>query len=262
MNKTNAPRQGFTGKVALVTGGASGIGLATASLLAAAGAAVTLADSDDRKGDAALREIRRQGGRALFVPCDVRRADRCEHAVAETLSAFGGLDILVNAAGVVYRGTVLDTREQDWDRTLEVNLKGVFLACKSAIPVIAQGGGGAIVNVSSGWGMVGGRRAAAYCASKGGVVLLTKAMAMDHAAEGIRVNCVCPGDTDTPMLRSEAAQLGLSEDQYLAECARRPMGRIGRPEEIARSILYLAGPDSSYVTGATLVVDGGGLAGT
>jgi NAD(P)-dependent dehydrogenase (short-subunit alcohol dehydrogenase family) len=262
MTEADAPRRDFLGQVALVTGAASGIGLATARLLAAAGAAVSLADLDEHKGEAAAAEIRQQGCLARYVPCDVRRAESCERAVALTVSAFGKLNILVNAAGVVHRANVPDTLEQDWDHTLEVNLKGVYLACKFAIPVIVRGGGGAIVNVSSGWGIVGGRRAAAYCASKGGVVLLTKAMAMDHAAEGIRVNCLCPGDTDTPMLRSEAGQLGMSEDQYLAECARRPMGRIGRPEEIARAILYLAGPDASYVTGTTLVVDGGGLAGT
>jgi NAD(P)-dependent dehydrogenase (short-subunit alcohol dehydrogenase family) len=248
--------------VALVMGASSGIGLATAELLALAGAAVSIADIEQRKGEQAAESILRQGGQARFFLCDVRRSDEVKRAVEQTVRAFGQVNILVNAAGVVHRASVPDTSEQDWDHTLDVNLKGTYLACKFAIPVMVRNGGGVIVNVSSGWGMVGGRCAAAYCASKGGVVLLTRAMAIDHGPEGIRVNCICPGDTDTPLLRSEAGQLGVPEDEFLADCAKRPMGRIGRPEEIARSILYLAGPDASYVTGTTLVVDGGGLAGT
>jgi NAD(P)-dependent dehydrogenase (short-subunit alcohol dehydrogenase family) len=144
---------------------------------------------------------------------------------------------------------------------MAVNVKSVFLLSQCAIPVMARAGGGVIINMASGWGLVGGRKAAAYCASKGAVVLLTKAMALDHGQQNIRVNCVCPGDTDTPMLRNEARQLGESEDDFLAEAAQRPLQRIGRPEDIAQAVLYLASDVSSFVTGTALVVDGGGLAG-
>jgi NAD(P)-dependent dehydrogenase (short-subunit alcohol dehydrogenase family) len=181
--------------------------------------------------------------------------------VEETVKAFGSLRILVNSAGIIHRATILETREKQWDHIMAVNLKGIFLTCKYALPEMIQGGGGAIVNISSGWGLVGGRQAAVYCASKGGVVLLTKAMALDHAHQNIRVNCLCPGDTDTPMLRAEAGELGLSVEEFLAGAADRPMGRLGTPEEIARSVLFLASEAASYITGAILVVDGGGLAG-
>jgi NAD(P)-dependent dehydrogenase (short-subunit alcohol dehydrogenase family) len=144
---------------------------------------------------------------------------------------------------------------------MAVNVKSIFLLSKCAIPVMAQAGGGAIVNTSSGWGLVGGRNAVSYCASKGAVVNMTRAMALDHGAQNVRVNCICPGDTDTPMLRNEARQLGESDEVFLAEAADRPLQRIGRPEDVARAVLYLVSDDASFVTGTALVVDGGGLAG-
>jgi NAD(P)-dependent dehydrogenase (short-subunit alcohol dehydrogenase family) len=156
---------------------------------------------------------------------------------------------------------VLELEESDWDLVMAVNVKSIFLLARYAIPLLTKTGGGSIINVASGWGLAGGPRAVAYCASKGAVVLLTKAMAIDHGPQNIRVNCVCPGDTDTPMLRDEARQLGESAAQFLAGSARRPLGRVGTPEEIARTILFLASDAASYVTGAALVVDGGGLAG-
>jgi len=143
---------------------------------------------------------------------------------------------------------------------MAVNAKSVFLLGKSAVPVMAAGGGGSIVNVSSGWGLKGGPRAVAYCASKAAVTNLTRAMAIDHAAAGIRVNCVCPGDTATPMLAEEARQLGQASDSFMQEAAERPMGRVGLPSEIAEAILFLGSPAASFVTGAALVVDGGGIA--
>src|SRR5947207_1321528 len=148
------------------------------------------------------------------------------------------------------------------DRVMAVNVKSIFLLSKEVIPVMAKLGVGSIINMASGWGLAGGSRAAAYCASKGAVVLLTKAMAVDHGAQNIRVNCLCPGDTDTAMLRSEAKQMGEREDRFLAESARRPLGRLGKPEEIAQAALYLASDAASFVTGSALVVDGGGLAGS
>jgi len=173
--------------------------------------------------------------------------------------AFGGLDGLLNCAGIVVRRSVTELEEADWDRVMAVNAKSVYLMSKHAAP--AMGPGASIINLGSGWGLVGGPRAAAYCASKGAVVLLTKAMAIDLGPKAIRVNCLCPGDTDTPMLRQEAEQLGVSEAEFLLQSAHRPLGRIGTPEEIARAALFLAGDASSYMTGSILLVDGGGLAG-
>jgi len=252
----------LVGKRALVTGGASGIGRATALLFAREGAAVSIVDLDEAGGQAVAQMVVNDSGQAIFVCCDVSLAADCQRAVRQTVSALGGLDILFNNVGIVWRATVLETTEAEWDRMMAVNVKSVFLLSKYAIPVMAQAGGGVIINTASGWGLVGGRRAAAYCASKGAVVLLTKAMALDHGEHNIRVNCICPGDTDTPMLRDEAQQLGKPTERFLAEAAQRPLKRIGRPEEIAQAALYLASDASSFVTGTALVVDGGGLAGS
>ena len=251
----------LTGKRALITGGASGIGRATVLLFAREGAAVSVVDVNEAGGQAVAQMIVDEGGQAIFARCDVSQAADCQRAVRHTVSELGGLDILFNNAGIIRRASVLETSEEEWDRVMAVNVKSVFLLSKYAIPVMVQAGGGVIINTASGWGLVGGRKAAAYCASKGAVVLLTKAMALDHGQQNIRVNCICPGDTDTPMLRDEARQLGEPDDRFLAEAAQRPLQRIGRPEDIAQAALYLASDASSFVTGASLVVDGGGLAG-
>jgi len=251
----------LAGKVAVITGGGSGIGRATALLFAREGAAVAIVDLDEARAQAVAQEIGAKGGQALAVRCDVSQAADCQRAVQETLAAFGRLDILFNNAGIIRRASVLGITEEEWDRAMAVNVKSVFLLSRYAIPIMAQGGGGAIVNTGSGWGLVGGRNAVSYCASKGAVVNMTRAMALDHAEQNIRVNCVCPGDTDTGMLRSEAQQLGAATEAFLAEAADRPLRRIGRPEDIAQAVLYLASEASSFVTGTTLVVDGGGLAG-
>jgi NAD(P)-dependent dehydrogenase (short-subunit alcohol dehydrogenase family) len=248
-------------KCALVTGGASGIGRAIALLFALEGAAVVVADLDTARGQGVADEIKTQGGNALFVPCDVTKAADCGRAVQQAVEAVGRLDIVVNNAGITVRRSVVDLDEADWDRVMDVNAKSVYLVSKAAIPVMQRAGrGGSIVNVSSGWGLVGGSNAAVYCASKGAVVLLTKAMALDFAADNIRVNCLAPGDTDTPMLRDEAGQLGQPEASFMADAASRPLGRVGTPEEIAQAALFLASDAASFVTGAVLVVDGGGLA--
>jgi NAD(P)-dependent dehydrogenase (short-subunit alcohol dehydrogenase family) len=249
------------GRRALITGGASGIGRATALLFAREGAAVSVVDLDQAGGQTVAQAIVDGGGRAIFLGCDVSLAADCQRAVQETVDELGGLDILFNNAGIIRRATVVETTEAEWDRVMAVNVKSIFLLSKYAIPFMAQAGGGVIINTASGWGLVGGRRAAAYCASKGAVVLLTKAMALDHGEQNIRVNCICPGDTDTPMLRDEAAQLGEPDARFLAEAAQRPLQRIGRPEDVAQAALYLASDVSSFVTGTALVVDGGGLAG-
>ena len=251
----------LTGKRALITGAASGIGRATAELFAREGAAVAVVDVDEVGGRAVAQAIEGEGGRAIFVHCDVTRAADCQRAVRETVDKLGGLDVLFNNAGIIRRATVIDTTEEEWDRVMAVNVKSIFLLSKYAVPVMARAGGGAIINTSSGWGLVGGRNAVSYCASKGAVVNMTRAMALDHGAENIRVNCICPGDTDTPMLRSEAQQLGESEDLFLAEAADRPLRRVGQPGDIAQAVLYLASDAALFVTGTALVVDGGGLAG-
>ena len=251
----------FQDKVALVTGGGSGIGRATAMLMAAEGAAMVVADVDEQAAQVVAREISDAGGRAIAIRCDVSDAAHVEAAVQRVVSEFGRLDVLFNNAGITRRATVVDLSERDWDRVMAVNVKGIYLMSRSAIPVLAASGGGAIVNTASGWGLAGGAKAAVYCASKGAVVLLTKAMAIDHAQQKIRVNCVCPGDTGTQMLQTEASQLGEQTEPFMAEAADRPLGRIGSPDEIARAVLFLASDDSSFVTGTALVVDGGGLAG-
>jgi NAD(P)-dependent dehydrogenase (short-subunit alcohol dehydrogenase family) len=247
-------------KVALITGGASGIGEATAMLFAREGARVAIAGRNEERGRSVTGRITAAGGKAVFIRTDVRIASDCARAVQETLSACDGLDILFNNAGVFYPHTIIDCTEEEWDLQMDVNLKGTFLMSKAVLPRMIEQRSGVIVNNSSGWGIAGGDSAVAYCASKGGVVLLTKAMAIDHGRQGIRINCVCPGDVDTPMLPEDARMRGLKWDDYLAGCADRPMGRIGTPDEIAKAVLFLASDDSSFMTGSSLVVDGGGLA--
>jgi NAD(P)-dependent dehydrogenase (short-subunit alcohol dehydrogenase family) len=252
----------LTRKGALITGGASGIGKATAELFAREGAAVTLIDVNVQAGEAVARAIGDDGGEAMFVRCDVTRASDCQQAVERSVARWGRLDILFNNAGVTRRASLLETTEEEWDWVMAVNVKSIFLMSKVVIPVMIKTGGGVIINTGSGWGLVGGRNAVAYCASKGAVIQLTKAMALDHGPQNIRVNAVCPGDTDTPMLANEAQQLGQSHRAILAESVHRPLGRVGQPEEIAQAVLYLASDASSFVTGTTLLVDGGGLAGS
>ena len=171
------------------------------------------------------------------------------------------MDILFNNAGIYFAENTVECSEEHWDLTIDISLKGTFLMSKFALPSMIEQGSGVIINVSSGWGVQGGEKAVSYCAAKGGIVVMTKAMAIDHAAQGIRVNCLSPGDVKTPMLDEDARAQGLTWDEYYAQAAgQRPMGRIGTPEEIAKAALFLASDDSTYMTGANLVVDGGGQA--
>jgi NAD(P)-dependent dehydrogenase (short-subunit alcohol dehydrogenase family) len=249
------------GRVALITGGNSGIGRATAALLAKEGATVVLTGRNQERGEQVTQGIIEDGGKAMFIRSDVRIADECQQAVELTLERFGQIVVLFNNAGVYYARTVPDCTEEEWDETIDSSLKGAFLMSKFTLPSMIERGSGSIIHTSSGWGILGGDRAAAYCAAKGGLVIMAKAMAIDHGPDGIRVNCVCPGDVETPMLNDDAERRGMSWEDYLAGASDRPLGRVGTAEEIARAVLFLASDDSSFVTGEALVVDGGGVAG-
>jgi NAD(P)-dependent dehydrogenase (short-subunit alcohol dehydrogenase family) len=242
-------------KVAIVTGAKSGIGLATAKRLAGDGARVVLVDRRDAAGEAAT--LRADGASAIFLAADVRDGAQVGGMIRDAVNRFGRIDVLVNNAGIDLAKTVPDTSEAEWDRLLAVNLKGVFLCAKAAIPVMRHQGGGTIINVASELALVGGSAIAAYCASKGGVLLLSKAMAVDHAADNILVNCVCPGPIATPLLDSitRAERDPLAARREIE--ARTLLKRLGRPDEIATVIAFLASDDASYMTGSTVVVDGG-----
>lgn len=247
-------------KVALVTGAASGIGEGIAEKLDGAGAKVAVVDVDREGGEDTISKIRDGGGEGSFFPCDVTSSADCKSTVEAVEERFGGLDILVNNAGVIKRKSALDLTEEDWEKVISVNLKAPFLLSKYSIPLMSGGEGGSIVNVSSGWGLKGGPQAVAYCASKAGLINMSRAMAIDYGDQGIRVNCVSPGDTDTDLLRDEADQLGEDEKKFLSLAADRPLGRLGTPRDIANAVLFLASDLADWVTGANIVVDGGGLA--
>jgi NAD(P)-dependent dehydrogenase (short-subunit alcohol dehydrogenase family) len=240
-------------RIAIVTGAASGIGAATARRLADEGAELWLVD----RAEDALRRLASSLS-ANWLVADVTEPGAAERAVEQA----GGVDVLVTAAGAILRRTAEQTSDAEWDAALALNLTATFRFCRAAIPAMRERGGGAIVTVGSGWGLVAGPRAVAYAATKAAVVNLTRALAIDHGPEGIRANCVCPGDTSTPLLRDEYAQLGEDADIGIAASgAGRPLGRVAEPAEIAAAIAWLASPDAGHVTGTTLVVDGGGLAG-
>lgn len=245
------------GKVAIVTGAGSGIGRAIASLLAKEGAKVIVADISTRDGAETVRSIAREGGGAFFIEADVSRALSVKKLLAATIGKYGRLDILVNNAGVESVGSVVDIPEESWDRVIKINLKGTYLCSKYSIPKMIDGGGGVIVNVGSVLGLIGSRGEAAYCASKGGIMSLTRAMALDFAGSNIRVNCVCPGSVLTPTFKRVMEASGDYRTMFARNLEKIPLKRVAQPEEIAEAVLYLVSDRSSYVTGATLVIDGG-----
>src|SRR6202790_1494127 len=248
------------GKVAMVTGAASGIGRGISIRMAEMGAFVALIDIDDIKGRAVSAEIEAHGGAAVFLNCDVRNGAECRRAVDVIVKQSGKIDILCNCAGVAIRKDIVELTEDEWDFALDVTLKGIYLLSREVVPHMIRNGGGSIVNIGSGWSLKGGPQAASYCAAKGGTVNLTRAMAIDHGKNNIRVNCVCPGDVDTPMLRSECAQLGEDVQAFMAQAANRPLVRVGTPDDVANAVLFLVSPMANWITGDALVVDGGGLA--
>ncbi len=248
------------GRVAMVTGAGSGIGREIAVRLAEMGAAIAVLDKNAEAGQATSATIQKMGGRSIPIPCDVTSDSECRSAVEQTLAAYGRIDILCNNAGIVVRKDTLALEEAEWDAVLAVTLKSVYLLSRRVIPVMVRNGGGTIINTGSGWSLKGGPKAVAYCAAKGGVVNLTRAMAIDHGQQNIRVNCVCPGDIDTPMLASECRQLGEKTEQFMKEAAHRPLARVGTPADVADAVLFLASDMSRWITGSCLVVDGGGLA--
>jgi NAD(P)-dependent dehydrogenase (short-subunit alcohol dehydrogenase family) len=248
------------GKIAVVTGAASGIGRGIALRLAEMGASVAVLDINEKKGSETVAQIKERGGAGRFIECDVTRKSDCHRVVHAVIEQNGRIDILCNCAGVAIRKDVVELTEEEWDRALDITLKSVYLLSHEVIPHMICSSGGSIINIGSGWSLKGGPRAASYCAAKAGVVNLTRAMAIDHGKHNIRVNCVCPGDVDTPMLHSECAQLGENEKKFLREAANRPLARIGTPDDIANAVLFLASPMSNWITGAALVVDGGGVA--
>ncbi len=254
-------------KVALVTGAASGIGKTTALLFGQEGAKVTCADIDGEGAERVARQIADGGGEAASTQADVTREADVQRMVRETVERWGRLDVLFNNAGVEFGLPVTQVPEEEWDRLIDVNLKGVFLGCKHAIPQMVSQGSGAIVNTASVAGLRGVAFLSTYCASKGGVVLMTKSLAAEWAQFGIRINAVCPGVIRTPMAEL-AVQMGAGlggttpEETWAQLAAGHPLGRIGEPEEVAQAVLFLVSEEASFITGAALPVDGGLQAGS
>lgn len=248
------------GKVAIVTGAASGIGRASAITFAREGAKVVAVDIDERRGEETCERIRAAGGEAFFDRTDVSSEADVRRMVEDTVTRWGRIDILFNNAGVVLVKPLEETTEAEWDRVLSINLKAVFLATKHVVPHMRRGGGGAILNTGSIASKTGQLNTPAYVASKGAVALMTKSLALDYGRDNIRVNCLCPGITDTPMLREHLGSGPEGERSIRQRLSRVPLGKILTPEDLAQAALYLVSEDSVGITGITHIVDGGLLA--
>ncbi|MFQ5816659.1 MAG: SDR family NAD(P)-dependent oxidoreductase [Terriglobia bacterium] len=244
-------------KVALITGAGTGIGRACAELFAREGAAVVLAGRRSQSLEEVQRAITAAGGRALAQPCDVSRAADVKRLITRAVETVGGLNVVVNNAGLWLAATAEETSEADWDAIINVNLKGVFLVSRTAIPALRRAGGGSIINIGSILGLVGMKRRVAYAASKGGVTLLTRALALDLGPDNIRVNCICPGIVETPLVETLLRQSGDPEAERRRRIEQLPVGRIGQPEDVAHLALYLASDESSWMTGAAIPLDAG-----
>jgi NAD(P)-dependent dehydrogenase (short-subunit alcohol dehydrogenase family) len=248
----------FAGKIVLVTGSTAGIGEACARLFAESGAGVMLSGRHEARGRGVLAAIRAAGGRAEFTAVDVREPGACERLVGETVSRLGGLDVLVNNAGILYTANALDTSDAQWLDTMAVNVNAVFYLSRAAVKHMKAAGRGAIVNIASEWGLNGEADHVAYCASKGAVIQITRCMALDHARDNIRVNSVCPGEIHTRMVDDILAKRGGNAAQNLKDLAAGiPMRRLADPREVAQCVHFLASDLASYVTGTNLSVDGG-----
>jgi len=244
-------------KVAIITGAAGGIGRATAMLFAQEGAKVVVVDYAPEGGQETVEMIRRDGGEAIFVETDVSKAAAVEKMVQKAVETYGRIDVLFNNAAVTIPASVVDATEEVWDKTMDIDLKGVFLPSKYAIPHMIRGGGGVVVNTASMCGLVASRNQAPYSAAKGGVIALTRQMAIDYASHNIRVNSICPSEVRTPMFLGFINRAPDPEKKMQELVARIPLGRVAEPEELARAALFLASDESSYITGVTLPVDGG-----
>jgi len=248
----------FKGKVVLVTGSTTGIGEACARVFAESDAAVMVCGRNEPRGRKVVQAIRTAGGRAEFTAVDLRAAGACDRLVSDTIERLGGLDVLVNNAGILYSATALDTTDEQWLDTMAVNVNALFYLSRAAIRYMKPKGEGAIVNIASEWGLNGEPKHVAYCASKGAVLQITRCMALDHARDNIRVNSVCPGEIHTQMVDDILSQKGGDLQRNLQELAAGiPMRRLASPAEVAWCVHFLASDRASYVTGANLPVDGG-----